>query len=94
MITLDQKIRPHPEVVDTELQGQETALLHLQSKLYFSLNPTGSRIWKGLKENLTLRQISDRLQREFIVEKEKADRSVLALVDELCQKKLVEPQDN
>ena len=38
MVTLEQQIRPHPDVVDTELDGQETVLLHLHNKLYFTLN--------------------------------------------------------
>ena len=94
MVTLDHRVQPHPEVVDTELDDQETVLLHLQSKLYFTLNPTGTRIWQGLKDNLTLRQISERLQEEFAVDSETADRSVLRLVDELCQRQLVENVDS
>jgi hypothetical protein len=91
MVSLDQNIRPHPEVVDTRLEGQETVLLHLESKLYFSLNSTGTRVWQGLKEDLTLRQISERLQEEFEVDPADADRSVLSLVDELCQRQLAQP---
>lgn len=32
MLTLDQELRPHPDAVDTELDGNELALLHLESK--------------------------------------------------------------
>jgi hypothetical protein len=81
-------VHPHPDVVDTELEGQETVLLHLESKLYFSLNPTGTRIWQGLRQELNLQEISRRLQEEFVVQAEQADRSVLALVDELCRHRL------
>ena len=91
MVTLDHQIRTHPDVVDTQLEGEETVLLHLQSKLYFSLNSTGTRVWQGLKENLTLRQISMRLQNEFEVDAVRAERSVLDLVAELCQEHLAEP---
>jgi hypothetical protein len=90
MLTLDQKFRSHPEVVDTELDGGEMVLLHLESKTYYSLNLTGMRIWQGLKEGRTLQKISHRLQEEFDIEAERADRSVLALVNELLQKKLVQ----
>ena len=47
MLTLDQRVRLHPEVVDTELDEGEVVLLHLESKMYYSLNPTGQRIWQG-----------------------------------------------
>ena len=29
MISLEQRVHPHPEVVDTEIEARETALLHL-----------------------------------------------------------------
>jgi hypothetical protein len=91
MNNLDQKIRLHPEVVDTELDDGEMVLLHLESKTYYSLNQTGERIWQGLKEGLSLRSISQRLQAEFEVDEENANRSVLDLVNELCEQKLVQP---
>jgi hypothetical protein len=85
---LDAKVRPHTEVVDTVLDDGEIVLLHLESKTYYSLNPTGERIWRGLKEGLNLREISRRLQVEFDVVADEADRSVLDLVNELCEQKL------
>jgi hypothetical protein len=89
MLTLDQRILPHPDVVDTALEAGETALLHLENTTYYSLNPTGTQIWHGLKQGLTLREISRRLQEVFDIDTDKADRSVLAFVDELAQHKLV-----
>ena len=85
---LDDKISPSSEVVDTTLNEGEVVLLHLESKMYYSLNPTGERIWRGLKEGVSLNEISQRLQDEFDVDKEQADRSVLDLVNELCEQKL------
>ena len=88
---LDDKLKPHAEVVDTKLDEGEVVLLHLESKIYYSLNPTGERIWQGLKEGLSLREISRRLQEEFDVDQENADRGVLDLVNELCEQKLALP---
>lgn len=93
MITLDEKVRPHSEVVDTKLDEGEVVLLHLESKTYYSLNLTGERVWQGLKQGLSLREISQRLQEEFDVDADRADRSVLSLVDELSQQKLLEIVD-
>lgn len=56
-------------------------------------NVTGARIWQGLKQGWTLREIRDRLHAEFDVGEEQATRSVLALVDELAQHKLVQTGD-
>jgi coenzyme PQQ synthesis protein D (PqqD) len=90
MLTLEQQLRPHADVVDTELDAQETVLLHLYSKLYYTLNPTGTLIWQGLKKQLSLGQISRQLQLQFEVEAETADSSVLRLAEELCLQQLVE----
>jgi len=91
LITLDQRMRPHPDVVDTDLDGGETALLHLETKTYFSLNATGSRIWQGLKEGLSLAEVSRRLQKEFRIDAEGADASVLRVAAELAEAKLIQP---
>jgi coenzyme PQQ synthesis protein D (PqqD) len=90
MVTLEQIFRPHPDVVDTALDGEEMVLLHLGSQTYYSLNMTGTRIWQGVKESLTLQEISRRLQEAFEVEAERADRSVLALVHDLAEQQLVQ----
>jgi hypothetical protein len=90
VLTLAQKVRIHPEVVDTKLDEGEVVLLHLEGKVYYSLNLTGERIWQGLKEGLRLNEISCRLQEEFDVDGDRADRSVLNLVNELSEQKLVE----
>ena len=54
MITLDTRVQPDNEVVDTELEGGEMVLLHLQTKHYYSLNVTGIRIWQALKGGSSL----------------------------------------
>jgi hypothetical protein len=89
MMTLTPRLQPHLDVVDTELEGDETVLLHLESKLYYSLNRTGTRVWNGIKQKLSLKTISDHLQEEFVVEADQADASVLALADDLGRQHLV-----
>ena len=90
MVTWDHQVRPHPEVVDTVLDTGDTVLLQLDSKTYYSLNGTGTQIWDGLKQGLALQEVSRRLQARFEVEPERADRSVLALVEDLLQHQLVQ----
>ena len=81
-------IIPHPDVVDTRLDGRETVLLHLGTKRYFSLNATGSVVWQGLKEGLALDGIARELCRRYDVSAERADRSVTELVDALLEERL------
>ena len=90
MLTLDHRLRPLPDAVDTELDKNEMVLLHLETKTYYTLNSTGLRIWQGLKQGLSLRDISRCLQNEFDVDAESADRSVLELVKDLADQRLVE----
>jgi hypothetical protein len=89
MVALDKQVRPHPEVVDTELDTGETVLLQLESTTYYSLNTTGTCIWRGLRQGHPLQEISRQLQATFAVEADQANRSVLALVNELVQHQLL-----
>jgi Coenzyme PQQ synthesis protein D (PqqD) len=90
MLTLDQILQSHPEVVATTLETGEVVLLHLDSQPYYSLNLTGAHIWEGLTPGLPLRGVSRRLQVAFEVRPERAERSVLTLVEDLLQQRLVE----
>lgn len=93
MIRPNLHVAPDLEVVITELESKEAVLLHLGTKMYFTLNETGLRIWQMLNSGLTLGEISERLLKEFDVSSEKARGSVLNLIHELIQEKLVKVAD-
>ena len=90
MIRLDEKARPAPDAVVTELDNGEAVLLHLQTKMYYTLNETGVRIWQLLNEGLSAGEISVKIHGEFDVTPEKAQESVIRLFHELSQEKLIE----
>ena len=81
-------VKPDPDVIDTAIGEGETALLHLATKTYFSLNVTGTRIWQLLKQGHGLDDVARRLHQEFEVEIADAERSVQRLVGELVHHKL------
>jgi hypothetical protein len=89
MLSLDRTLEVNPDVVDAELDPQETALLHLGTRVYFTLNATGTHIWLRIKEGLTLDAISASLQSEFGLEPEHANTSVLGFARELHENGLV-----
>ena len=91
MIKLDQAVKPNPEVVCTDVGGNEAVLLHLDTKKYYSLNQTGLRIWQMLSEGRTPADIIEGLQAEFDVTPEKARESVIDLMNELISEKLLTP---
>lgn len=93
MLELNYRVTPNPEVVITELEGKEAVLLHLGTKMYFTLNETGLRIWQMLSSGLTPGEISEIIQNEFDVLPEKAGESVLNLIHELIREKLVQVVD-
>ena len=82
--------RPVLREVELGIEPGETVLLHLEGQTYYSLNATGTQIWQGIKQGLTLQAISQQLQATYAVEPTYADHSVLALVEELLQQLLVQ----
>jgi PHD/YefM family antitoxin component YafN of YafNO toxin-antitoxin module len=93
MIELNHRVKPDSDVVITELEGKEAVLLNLATKMYYTLNETGLRIWQLLSSGSTLGEISERLQSEFDVSPEKTKGSVLNLIGELIHEKLVKVVD-
>lgn len=91
MITLQTQLQPHPAVLATTLSNEETVLLDLQSNSYFSLNETGSHVWQGLCQGLTLGDISRQLVASYTITLAEAEAAVLALLHELTAENLVQP---
>jgi hypothetical protein len=76
-------------VVDTPLDDEETVLLHLETKTYFTLNSTGGHIWRGLKAGKELDQIVAELEQAYDVTREHAESSARELIAGLEQRGLV-----
>ena len=89
MIELNHRAEPGPDVVITELESKEAVLLNLATKMYYTLNETGLRIWQLLNSGHTFGEISETLSGEFDVTPEGAKDSVLNLIGELTAEKLV-----
>lgn len=87
----DCKFQPNPEVVDTVFDKNEAALLDIGTKLTYSLNQTGLRIWYFLKKGFSIDEITDRLHEEFNVEREEAMKGVVDFIQELRSFKLIVP---
>ncbi len=83
------QFRPHPSVVFTKLDDSEAALLHLETKRYYSLNETGIRIWDLLQETTSPNDVSLALQKEYDVGQEQAIVYILEFLEELRQEGLV-----
>src|SRR5690606_22845631 len=63
-----------PDVVSTTIQRDETVLRVLSSLRYFSLNGTGSRIWRHLTGDADLALIAEPLTKQCDIDGHEAHR--------------------
>ncbi len=82
--------KPHPSVIFTRLDESQAALLHLETKQYFSLNETGVLIWQNLERGSDLEAIANDLVARYVIELDAARTRVAAFVDELTREGLVQ----
>ena len=66
-------------------------LLNLQTKRYFSLNETGTRIWEMVQQTAEEEVIVATLLREYEVEETMARLEVRRILDELIEAQLIVP---
>ncbi len=81
--------RSNPNVVATTLDN-ESVLLDLKTRQYYSLNETGTRIWEHVADGAGLSEIAARLEKEYDVTVQEAREHVEALLTELMYEDLVE----
>lgn len=76
---------PNPQVLFTEIDDGSGVLLHLETKFYYTLNPTGVLVWKALRDGsaATMAAVGERIAAEFRVEASEATRDASGLVEEL-----------
>ncbi len=89
MLKNDSRPVPQDDVLFTKLESGESVLLGIDSKMYYSLNEVGSRIWQLLSDSKTIGEIADQLQQEYDVTSDHATQSVIELVENLLSEKLV-----
>jgi hypothetical protein len=85
------EMQPHPQALFTELDDGTGVLLHLETKFYFTLNPTAVVVWKALAEGASRGAIADKLTAAFRVERDVAERDVAAILEEMLSGGLVLP---
>jgi hypothetical protein len=66
-------------------------LLNLQTKRYFSLNETGTRIWEMVQQTADEETIIATMLNEYDVEEPMARSEVRRILDELIEAQLIVP---
>jgi hypothetical protein len=77
------------EQVSCDLGG-EAAILNLKSGIYYGLNAVGARIWTLIQEPKIVHEVCDVLLEEYEVEPERCEHELLAVLQELARKGLIE----
>ena len=75
--------------VSTELEG-EAVILSLADGVYYGLDGVGAMVWERLREPATVAELRDAVTAAFDVDRETAERDLLALLAELIGRGLVE----
>jgi len=69
--------------------GDQVVVLHIETGHYYSLNHSGSQIWKGLMEGLSPDQIAVNLCSIFNVDKPTAKKDTEEMIHSLLAKKAI-----
>ncbi len=75
--------------VSSELAG-EAVILDLNAGVYHGLNGTGARLWSLLTQPRTIGEMCQTLLSEYDVEPGQCERDVVAVIEKLASKGLVE----
>ena len=78
--------------VSCDLAG-DTAILHLKSGMYYSLNRLGSYIWNIIQNPTRIEDIQRRMLDEYDVATGRCETDLLALLDDLAAAGLIEVHD-
>lgn len=85
---LSQTLVPASHVMTCEVGGELIMLDH-DHGCYFGLGPVGTRVWNLLSDGLPLAAVCEEIVREFDVTYDEASRDLLALAEDLFNRRLL-----
>ncbi|HEX6039031.1 PqqD family protein [Longimicrobium sp.] len=87
----DTRVVAARDQVSVEVEG-EAVILSLADGVYYGLDPVGARVWTLLEQPRTVAELRDAVVAEWEVDAPTAERDLLALLDALAGRGLVEVQ--
>jgi hypothetical protein len=87
-LTLACRARPSARV-RLQQTGDEAVLLDLASEYYFGLDAVGTRLWRLLEIDPSIRCAFDTLMGEYDVAEDRLERDLLAVIAQLADAGLV-----
>lgn len=90
-VSLSSRVRV-PQGILSNLLEDELVLLNLNTGVYFSLNPVGTRIWQLLESHPSrpLRAVLETLADEYDVDRDRCRQDLLNLVSDLREHRLLD----
>ena len=79
--------------ISGELLDDEVAILNMKDEVCYGLDQVGYRIWSLIQEPITFSEIIQTLLAEYDVEHQQCVEDVLALLEEMLSKGLIEIQN-
>src|SRR5437879_4460879 len=70
--------------------GDEVAILHLGSGLYYGLNSVGARVWALLQEPRSVQDLAAAIQREYEVNQLRCETDLASFLSALAAAALIE----
>lgn len=70
--------------------GDESAILNMKNGVYYGLNPVGARVWNLLRQPRSVRELCDIIAGEYDVQRERCERDILDLLEQMKNEGLVE----
>jgi len=91
MTDIENVIRLNDKVILTELEEEnEGVLLHLDTKMYYTLNETGIFLWKAIENNNSSKALIEKLYQTYEIGIDKAESTVKEFIAMLSKEKLIE----
>lgn len=88
-LSLSSQVVAASKSVACDMAG-EVAILNMRDGMYYELNMVGARIWALIQEPVTLKEVLQELIAEYEVGEEECKVDLLALMEELVDRGLVE----
>ncbi len=87
-ITPDTTISASAEQVSSSVADEEV-ILNLKNGSYYGLDPIGAHIWQLIQEPITVEVLIDQLLKAYDVDRERCQRDVMALLEDLQDNELL-----
>lgn len=78
--------------ISRDLSG-DVVILHLKNGVYYELNETGARVWSLIQQPCSFGVVLDTLLAEYDVDAKQCEADLLALVQDMAGRGLVEVSD-